>query len=308
MAGVAIALISGEVFARYYLGLGTPPLSVSHPTIEYLFAPNQDVYRFGNHIVVNAYGMRSEPFTAKKSGHELRVMVFGDSVMNGGNLTDQKELATELVRGQLRRQGYANAVVGNISAGSWGPGNWLAYAREYGFFDADVVVLVLSSHDYADNPLFTPLNPSTHPTERPVSALLEGIQRYLPRYLPRAATAASAAEADTFPVPDEQAIQRALQDLSAFLQLAHQQTPNVLVLQHFEKSEIQKGAAGPGYQQIKETAAAAGIDTVSLEPYLRRSLEAGVNPYRDNIHPNAAGQKLIAEALLAGLAEKLPAP
>ena len=48
---IVFTIASGEIFARYYLGLGTPPLSVTHPTIEYMLKPNQDVYRFGNHII-----------------------------------------------------------------------------------------------------------------------------------------------------------------------------------------------------------------------------------------------------------------
>ena len=64
--GVFFFLSIGEIFARYFLGLGTPPLSISDPRIEYMFKPNQDVYRFGNHFITNQYGMRSEPFTKKK--------------------------------------------------------------------------------------------------------------------------------------------------------------------------------------------------------------------------------------------------
>ncbi|MCW4153907.1 hypothetical protein OM427_30890 [Halomonas sp. 18H] len=51
-------VVIGELVARYGLGLGTPPLSVSHPKIEYMFAPNQDVSRFHNRQLFNEYGMR----------------------------------------------------------------------------------------------------------------------------------------------------------------------------------------------------------------------------------------------------------
>jgi len=40
-------------------------------------------------------------------------------------------------------------VVGNASAKSWGPPNELAYLQHFGTLDADVVILELSSHDYA---------------------------------------------------------------------------------------------------------------------------------------------------------------
>ena len=51
-----------ELVARCALGLGDPPLSVKHPTTEYLFNPNQDLQGFGNRILVNRYGMRSDDF------------------------------------------------------------------------------------------------------------------------------------------------------------------------------------------------------------------------------------------------------
>ncbi|MCC6134828.1 MAG: hypothetical protein IT491_05555 [Gammaproteobacteria bacterium] len=189
LATVAILIGAGELFARYVLGLGDPPLSLAHDQIEYLFKPNQDVMRFGHRIIINAYGMRTENFPKAKPAGEFRVMVFGDSVLNGGNLLDHSTLATTLLSKRLSDALERPVVVGNISAGSWGPGNWLAYAQEYGFFDADIVMLVISSHDYADNPTFAPLNPLTHPQERPWSALWEGVTRYLPRYLPRISAA-----------------------------------------------------------------------------------------------------------------------
>jgi hypothetical protein len=133
VVGFALVLVGGEAFARYRLGLGTPPLSMTHPKIEYMYQPNQDVYRFGNHFIVNQYGMRSLPFPQKKQDqNEYRIMVFGDSVLNGGNLTDHQALATTLLADRLSQESSKKVIVGNISAGSWGPGNWLAYAQEYG--------------------------------------------------------------------------------------------------------------------------------------------------------------------------------
>jgi hypothetical protein len=152
---------------------------MTHPSIEYLYQPNQDVRRFGNRILINAYGMRSPDFPAlKQDPDERRILVFGDSVLNGGAQTDHEALATSILSRQLADVWHKPLVVGNVSAGSWGPGNWLAYAREYGLFDADAVVLVMSSHDTADNPTFAPLNPNTHPTECPWTAVGEGLTRY----------------------------------------------------------------------------------------------------------------------------------
>jgi lysophospholipase L1-like esterase len=303
---LAILLIAtGEIFARYYLGLGTPPLSMSHPSIEYMFKPNQDVYRYGHHVIVNQYGMRSEPFAKKKGSNEMRVMVFGDSVVNGGSPTDQADIATSILKEQLTKIVNKNVVVGNISAGSWGPGNWLAYAKEYGFFDPDIVVLVISSHDYADNPTFEPLNKYTHPTENPASALIEGIEKYWNDYISSMYSGKSVVEVTQLSTDkndnsdDKKAATKGLGDLKSFLELAKSNSRTVLVFQHYRKPEIESGRADPGNQEIKATCEQLGIKQTSLEPYFRKSIQSGVDPYRDLIHPNQVGQKAIADAILA---------
>ena len=309
LATVAILIGAGELFARYVLGLGDPPLSLAHDQIEYLFKPNQDVMRFGHRIIINAYGMRTENFPKAKPAGEFRVMVFGDSVLNGGNLLDHSTLATTLLSKRLSDALERPVVVGNISAGSWGPGNWLAYAQEYGFFDADIVMLVISSHDYADNPTFAPLNPLTHPQERPWSALWEGVTRYLPRYLPRI-SAAPPAEVQEIPTTvTSKAIDRGLSDLRQFLTLAINSGATVLVAQYPDREEIANGYA-EGYQRIKHLVETLGIDIFPLDPGIRAALDRGENPYRDGIHANDLGQALLATAsfdrLMARFAKDQP--
>lgn len=234
---IIVVIASGELFARYYLGLGTPPLSIAHPKIEYMFKPNQDIYRFGNHIIINNYGMRTFPFHKQPAANEFRIMIFGDSVLNGGSLTDHTQLATTILQKKLAKI-ERKVLVGNISAGSWGPGNWLAYAKEYGFFKANVIVLLISSHDYTDNPTFQPLNKNTHPTKTPVSALIEGITRYLPRYLPQFTTNQShhVIKKKT----REQKALKGLKDLKDFLILAKNNSKYIFVFQHWDKKEIKK--------------------------------------------------------------------
>jgi hypothetical protein len=301
---LGVSLLAAEAFARYYLGLGTPPLFIAHPTIEYMYKPNQGVRRFGNRFIVNAYGMRSEPFEPHKQAGELRVMVFGDSVLNGGTLTDHKDLATTVLAKTLAQRTGRQVTVGHISTGSWGPGNWLAYAREYGFFDADIIALVVSSHDYGDNPTFAKLNEATHPTHAPPAALIEGVTRYLPRYLP--STAPKVTDIDTggyAPVPTREAVTHALGDLKTFLELAQRQSRRVIVFQHFEKRELYFAATPEGHARIKQLCDELGIGTVDLARAFRGALQRGLSPYRDNIHPTQLGQQLLADSMLAAFAD-----
>ena len=297
---MSIIFVGTELFARYYLGLGTPPLSVFDPQIEYLFKPNQDVYRFNNHIIINQYGMRSPSFSQNRSTEdEIRIMIFGDSVLNGGNLTDHAELATTRLQDSLTNLLQIPIVVGNISAGSWGPGNWLAYSKKYGFFDADIIILVISSHDYADNPTFDPLDPNTHPTKKPLSALSELTSRYLPRYLPQPILSNKDVKTfDSYLTPGDE--KQGLQDLRDFLVLAKNNAQIVLVFQHWEKQEVEIGKAQQGNQLISEVCESLGILPIQLMPYFLESIQSGNDPYRDNIHLNKLGQSLIGQAFLEG--------
>ena len=298
--------MSGELFAKFYLGLGTPPLYASHPKVEYLLQPDQKLRRFGNHIIINEYGMRSPTFERHKQANELRVMVFGDSVINGGSLTDHKDLATSRLQTSLSSVvADKEVVVGNISAGSWGPGNLLAYAQTYGFFDADVIVLVISSHDYADTPTFKPLDENVHPTKRPVSALWEGISRYLIRYVAKSFTPDIAAReisntdrngsfAATY---TNKKATEPLEDLKQFLQLAKNHSNYLLVVQHWEKGEIVRDVPRKGNLLISEVVSQLGVETVSLKTTFEAAVRYGKDPYRDYIHPNLVGQELIGQVL-----------
>jgi hypothetical protein len=130
---VAIVVVSfgGELIARFVLGLGDPPLSVDHPTIEYLFAPSAEHRRFGNEFRTNRYHARSDEFPQTRVSNEVRVLVLGDSVPNGGNLTDQSELATELLKDKLAEALNLEVFVGNASAGSWSPRLWAITVKRF---------------------------------------------------------------------------------------------------------------------------------------------------------------------------------
>lgn len=297
-----ITLFLGELFARYILGLGDPPLSISHPKIEYMYKPNQDVSRFGNRILINQYGMRSQNFPRKKKSiDETRIMIFGDSVINGGNLTDHKDLATTIVQNEVSKSLTQPVIVGNISAGSWGPGNWLAYAQEYGFFQADIIILVLSSHDWSDNPSFKPLNPTTHPQDKPILALQEGVTRYLPRYLPDIPELNAREKVETQEKSSSHSNQeKGLRDLKVFLRMARQHSQQVIVFHHPELSELKSGKFKKGYHKFFSLCQELGTKNISLKPYYEERKKPD-NLYRDFIHPNEKGQQLLAQGILEEL-------
>jgi hypothetical protein len=287
-------LLATECYCRFHLGFGDPPLSIADPEIEYLFAPNQHLRRFGNRIDYNAWSMRSDDFPVQKNqASELRVMVFGDSVVNGGVLTDQRDIATSILQRQLGLFLGRQVVVGNISAGSWGPPNMLAYARHFGLFQAAVVVIVVSSHDYADAPTFEPVvgvNPD-FPSHRPWCATWEAITRYLPRYLP-----AMKSETPVVRPPNPKDIDESLGALGDLIRLAQKNGAKVILAQHLDLQELPPGHLEEGHDAIAKVAREAGVEPFDLE-----GKDASAALFRDHIHPNQAGQALIANRLLAAI-------
>lgn len=170
-----------ELGARYGLGLGDPPLSIPDAEIDYLFAPNQDCNRFGNRIIYNNLSMRCD-FDVDENCRTSRVYVVGDSVINGGVLTDHAALATTLLQRDL-----PNVQVCNISAGSWGPGNYAAYFRRHTGLRGGTLIVEVNSHDlWEDDPKESRGRnvgeDVSFPDRKPWCALWDGFNRY---FIPR---------------------------------------------------------------------------------------------------------------------------
>ena len=291
----------GEWFARAQLGLGTPPLYVPDALTEYRLKPDQEINRFGNRIAVNAFSMRSAPLAPVRDQSLQRVLIFGDSVLWGGSVLDQNLIATDL----LQKSG--NFEVGNVAAPSWGPGNWLGWAQRYGFLEANTVVLVISSHDAADNPSSeTFLGNRNQPLHPPVSALWEGFNRYfLPRFKALLPSAPPADSDSTYAAPtsaNDARVQRSLGDLRTLIKLARTSGARVLAVQFADREEAASGKLKPGNRWISELLQSQNVTTVQAGPIFR-SCGPISTLYIDGIHPyTASGQACLAKTIERALA------
>ncbi|MEL7096323.1 MAG: hypothetical protein AAGK70_12865 [Pseudomonadota bacterium] len=292
---IALAIISfivaAELFARFAIGFGSPPLLMEHETIDYMFRPNQDVRTFHNRVLINQYGMRSPRFESTSA--DRVILVFGDSVLNGGSGTDHSELATSIVASEMSNA-FRNVFVGNVSAGSWGPGNFVAWINEFGLMDADTVVLVLSSHDLDDQPTFRPLNPVTHPTRRPSSAIIEIVRRYLPRILPSAIGSKLKRKTQPRNVK-KSAIRTAKSDLNYILDMAAEQNIGVCVVQHQTQPEI-TSARDPAFVEITRIFESRSVPTRDMGEAFKSDSDPD-RFYRDYIHINPLGQVVLASEI-----------
>lgn len=140
-------LICIELILRFGYGFCNAPLYITDPDYEYIYAPDQTVKRYGNIIQTNSLSMRSRELSPSDS---VVVLLTGDSVVNGGSLTDNEDLASTLLEARLSQELGKPVRVLNISSGSWGPDNVAAYLRKHGTFGARLICLVTSSHDAFD--------------------------------------------------------------------------------------------------------------------------------------------------------------
>ena len=296
-SGVLLAclLVIAELVLRFQYGFGDPPLFIPHPAIEYLQKPSSSYHRFGNTIAFNSYSMRSGEFPAGKSDPgELRIMVMGDSIINGGAWTDQADIATEVLRRNLqKRYPDRHVVVGNISATSWGPANMLAYVKTFGLFDADAVIIVLASEDYADAPTFAALN-YEKPTRKPLLALQEVVVRYTPaliNYLRKGSGPTLGYE------PPKEDIDSSMQALRELFDEVQSRDIPLAVLYHLERDELVRNMPKAGYVPLRQLMANRRVPIIDIGFDFATEINAEREPYRDWVHPNANGQRVMAELM-----------
>jgi hypothetical protein len=250
--------------------------------------------------------MRADDFSpAKSSRDELRVLVIGDSVIYGGVRIDQSEIDTEILKRNLQKEYQRPVVVGNASAKSWGPVNELEYLKQYGTLNADVVILELSSHDYADSPSYVPVVgiSANYPAKRPMFALADLFKTYiLPRYFHIGETPAGIDKSQTNFVPTRRDIalcREAERELFSFVR-AH--GAKVALFQHLSLPEV-TGAYLPGYYANQAVAKEAKVPFIDDAEPIRAQLDMGKNLFYegDPLHLNRDGQQILAQELKAAV-------
>jgi lysophospholipase L1-like esterase len=285
LAIVAVVFTAGlELILRKVWGFGDMVLFQSDDQFEYIAQANQDRFRFGNRSLYNEYSMRSEPI---RKDEPCIILGFGDSVINGGVLTDHDSLATSIVEDQLSN----GSRFLNISAGSWGPDNCAGYLQKFGGFNAKMIVLFVSSHDAHDNMTFerTVGYHESYPNKQYPMALIEVFAKYL---IPRLV---NKFQGDN--ISDPLMINKNGIGFNSGFEYFSKYTKEhdipFLICLHLEKQEVADSQFNSQGEEILSYCKANNIKVIT-------GLEIGENDsyYRDDIHLNEKGQKLWARALL----------
>ena len=290
-----LLLVSAEISARYVLGLGDPPLYEASPVYGYRAKPNQDVRRFGNRIFYNAQGLRSEPIATLPKPGTIRVLCIGDSITFGGVQVDQAQTYPYQLQ-TILNQNATNFEVINASAGGWAIENQEAYLRHQGIYHSQIVVLELGSHDLFQPKIGSELVGSANfPNRQPVLALEEGFFRYL---LPKVVVNLPFLQEPNLQAnPTEKDLKR---NIATFVRIANfvksQQAQLIVILvEQPEEFEPKSKLANYSKQLLAQKTRELNIPYKNLREDFR--LAGGSKSFRDRIHPNPQGNKIMAIAV-----------
>jgi len=285
---------------RWGFGLGNPVLSQTDPDTGYRFQPNQKVVRFGKTLEYNQYSQRSDPTTRNKPANTFRILMVGDSVLNGGNPVDQTETISEQLEAQLSTSGRSVEVL-NASAGSWGIGNQLGYLRQFGTLDCDVLILQIGTHD-----LTQPMSSGdrvgvdvNYPDRDPVLALEEAVRRYLiPKLQPYFPSPKIPAEIPATS-SEQQQFQQNMERFRAIVAAARQEQTAVAVLYTPNWTDVLPTPSSPPYKaEFFQVLSRLNVPAIDVHADWSALPAATVEPYfRDSVHLSVEGNQAVARLL-----------
>ncbi|MDR1129646.1 MAG: hypothetical protein LBK96_01515 [Prevotellaceae bacterium] len=283
-----LALITGliiilEICLQYRWGFCDVVLMRESDRFEYIAQPNQSRFRFGKRIRYNEYSMRSDRLLPSDN---IRILGFGDSVLNGGMKTDQDSIATSIIERVLDRQYSEHSIrCLNISCENWSPDNCFAYMEEYGDFDASMIFLVVSSHNVYDSMDFrktVDVHPN-FPSKQSLSAIYEMGEHLVSRIF------AKKRNVPHHTVNNSNTFNPGFQSFHLYTQ---KKDIPLLIYLHPDREEVINGRYDARGEEIIQFCRDNGILLIDGLKY------EDISCYEDTIHLNDRGQRIMANALL----------
>lgn len=297
-----VLLLILEVILRSRYGLGDPLLYKADEKIGYLIAPNQNVTRNGNAIRINRYSMRSDEISDRKIPGERRFFFIGDSVTNGGWWNPQDSIISERFKQTVQAsqlEDITTITVLNASANSWSPRNELEYLRQFGLFDADILILIINTDDLfgtAPNSLVVGRE-KNYLDRKPIGAIGELIERYRLSKLP------PLSELQRIHNEEGDRVGKILEAIQAIHELSLRNNVQFLLLMTPLLREVDGKSRNyelVARDRLYEFTRKEGISYIDL----LESFKANGNAkqlYHDNIHLNAAGNEEVSQIILKAL-------
>jgi lysophospholipase L1-like esterase len=293
-------LITLEISLRLFLGLGNPPLYEPSDEYGYRLIPNQDIRRFGRHIYYNSQGLRSPEISVLPEKDTVRILCIGDSITNGGSLIDQEATYPYQLQRLLNMKGKSCFEVLNASADSWAIENIYSYIRHFGIYKSRFVIIQIGTDDLFQDKSGPGATGTLrgHPCKKPLLAVQELFGRYLVRYLPALKGAAPPAKRKA---AQDFSINKAKQNISilkATIRLVRDSGAEpilVMVERPIKATRPKSPLSVKAEDMFAEAASVWGICYLNPADEFKNIWDKSL--FLDDVHPNTAGYRLIAESL-----------
>jgi lysophospholipase L1-like esterase len=335
LAAAAIFAATGEMLARAFHLVdwlnGFPRrlfIATDDPHLPYVLRPGVDTMVRGFHVRVNAEGLRGPPVTREPAPGVHRVLALGDSATFGEGLAVEEAFPALLER-DLNAAGRGRWEVLNAGVEGYNTEAEAAYLERRGLaFDPEVVVVGFNLNDYDYAPVLGPLGVLTgDPTARISAHSLANhsefllLLRGLVAAVERARYRAAAPPPEPAPAPERfdafdrfvsalrkaywrhptdgrwQTMVDALRRLGT-LTRARGIRLVIAILPDGDQIGVPDPDLTP-QQKVVGICAEAGLDCLDLYAAFAA---AGDRPlFLDIMHPNAAGQRIVARELAAHL-------
>lgn len=285
-----LVLAAGELAGRA-IGLHTPML-YEVTSYGYRVAPDQDIRRFGHRVFINHQGLRNEPITPLPAVGTLRILCLGDSITNGGAVTDQDDTYPYQLQRRLD-SGARKVEVLNASAPGWAIANEAGWLRENGVFGSQAVVFTIGTLDLFQEfagPETVDEHPS-FPSRAPALALEDLVTHYVVPRILRGRTADPGAGLSA------QSLQEARENIGQLVDMAQRARqagaiPAVLFIEQPGRHEM-----SDAYTVAAKTLLFAKLSQHEIaHADSREAVEraGGAALFRDGLHPNTEGYKVLA--------------
>jgi hypothetical protein len=283
---VGVALLAVEASIRL-LGLTNFPIFMRAPGVAYYPAPNQSgVFLNKNHWYVNAQGFENDRsfFVSHPS-----VLLVGDSIIEGGNPTDYKDRVGPIAAQKSGVQIWVGA------AGGWRLLNELAFLKTHSseLRSVDQLIILLKDGDFEEPAFWT--DELSFPTRPPLFATSYMIRRY---FLPRPSN---------LPMVTAEQVRDFQHKWSMELdELVDDYHGAITIVLYPDKYDYRDGSSWKS-------------DTAAIRSYVgdhtkrmkivdvREDSRWNASMYRDGIHPNLAGDRVLGE-LIANTCMARPTP
>lgn len=287
--------LGGTELAGRALGFGRPLLYRAAAS-GYEPTPGQSVHRLNNNVTINELGIRGPSTGAAPAPGTKRVLLLGDSVAFGTTTTDDAKTISAQTQAAL---GSHSIEMLNASAGGWALENERRWLGAHGTFGADLVVLEVNQSDLTQG-FAPPALLDTHPnfpSRNPPGALYEIVTRYLAPRLNLTKATVDPGSTAAGAMETEAEIQATI---SSIREMALASGAKFMILYWDMRNPTT--AAPDRRERLFAWARANGVAIV--RPQLAQRHDAD-KLFIDAAHPNAAGNALIAKALVGPVLEQL---